>query len=104
MGLDTTIFHTTGKPKDELKEVAYWRKNYTLTNFIIDKFGFAGDNNCRDIPLSPKAIKSVISFLKKRVTEGYEEYHNAQEDIETFKKLYKIIETEGGVLIFHAWW
>jgi hypothetical protein len=38
------------------------------------------------------------------VTEGYEEYHNAQEDIETFKKLYKIIETEGGVLIFHAWW
>jgi len=103
MGLDTSIYHTSGRPHEEPKEVAYWRKNWSLTEFIIEKFGHVGDNNCRYILLNPQAIQETIVFLESK-GEKYHHFYTTQEDIETFKKLYNLLEIEGGLLIFNARW
>jgi len=104
MGLDTTIYHTSGKPQDEPKEVAYWRKNWSITEFIINKFGHEGDNNCREILLNAEAIQETITFLEGADVIEYHHYYTPSGDVKTFKKLYNILESEGGLLIFYAWW
>lgn len=93
------------------KKVMYWRKNYAINEWMLDKVGDGGDDNCRYFYIDKRDLEELrdicreICFAKtkeekkaiaiqKLNTDDLEEYFDDYlEDFErTLKELNKIID------------
>ncbi len=92
----------------EIDEVCYWRKEYDLTDWWVNRLSA---DNCENCDVCQEDIRDFIDFLKD---EGYElvdewrdeKEHNKfiKEQIELFTKILEETDWDNYKIIFHEWY
>ena len=60
MGLDATIYK---RPKEQVEEVKYWRKNWVLQNWMESE-------NCVDKVIDEQDMQNLLEFIDGGTGEG----------------------------------
>lgn len=80
-------------------EIAYWRKDWELHNYIIDNFCKDKENdNVVDIPLTKENVEQIIKWCPTGDDPLYMDYTE-----DTFKSALNMIE-QGDVIYYHPWY
>lgn len=92
------LFTPVWPNEDECKEVAYWRKDWDLHDFIVKKWGFPEDDNDRDVLLTEERINEILAEL----TNGcLMDSCNAVYSISAFKGVLRTAKSKGKVVFYY---
>jgi len=105
-----------------VEEIWYWRKEWTLHNFIVNNFGDPKDDNMVDIFLDEAALRKIIEAYSNPVVHepqqtvecgnvirygmNINEFGQLIEsvvDSDPFRRALKIVQ-RGGVVFYWAWY
>ena len=78
---------------DPVHEIGYWRKEWTLHQFIVENFGDKDNDNCTEIYLDEAALTKIIGRYKDPECDY----------CEPFRKALDIVK-DGGVVFYWAWY
>lgn len=112
MGLDTYIYKKLKKSlveqafnklvdeEEELIEVFYWRKCYSLQEWFSGWFGGVG--NCEYHEMGEEVFVALLYAMEEGLIEA--EYGNFKKDIIKLKKFLKVTDFNNEIFYFWAWW
>ena len=116
MGLDTTLYKQTRKPKieqifdkldeteTEMEEVLYWRKNYNLLEWFRENL--CEIDNCIFHEVSKKVFEKWLHALENDILEYSwdEKSIELNRDIEIITKILKETDFKKVKFFFYNWW
>ena len=82
-------------PKSENEEIGYWRKNYTLSDFLWDKLGITDDDNCVEFEMSEQDLLDTIKFCQDK---GW------GESVDIFNNALKLMREQGAIIYYREWY
>ena len=86
-------------------EIHYWRKNWILHDIIIKTCGDPENDNCVDIILTKKSIKTIIRELKKKPSNADGWYDGMYDDaIRVFREALHLMDDKDSVIFYHPWY
>lgn len=94
---------------DGMEEIGYWRKHYTLMDFICNLLNVEyGEINCEKLEMTLQQIEKVISECKFREEEDYyeDDYDKSwwEATLPIFEKAKSAIEDEDAHIYFECWY
>ena len=94
--------------KSDKKQIGYWRKAYSVSDFILDLIGIEEDHNCVDLPITKDQVKKIIKYAEwvlntEYAQDDYEE-RDWQMTLEIFNEALAILEKNPEAELFYKEW
>ena len=95
-------------PKSDNEEIGYWRKNYSLSEFLWEELGITDNDNCVPFEMSEPQIKDAIEFcencIRKNPCPNWIDKREWEQSLGVFKNALELVQKEQAQIFYREWY